>query len=207
MIIPLVSFFWNILLQLFLFFKQNRFYPVYIITITIHPISFLNRSGKKIDIQHPVITSEPPSIIQREVNPSPHSPTQRMDSTSSCGAESVKSAGRDRVDSYDKHSRTDSVSSVGNLSADSMGSAGYCCKRHTTPVIDMKPIEFWTANRYTIVTRPCSLYRKSVCVCLCVCVYVCLSVCLPVCVCFQRFLSDNKSLLLINPCSWNFVGR
>nr|KAG5702766.1 hypothetical protein BaRGS_003640 [Batillaria attramentaria] len=91
-------------------------------------------AAKRLDIQHPVITSEPAS--------------QRLDSTSSC-TDSAYGSGRARVDS-DNHSRTDSVSSVGTISADSVSG---CCKRHTTPVIDMKPIEFWTANRESVQPR------------------------------------------------------
>ncbi|GFS20881.1 synaptotagmin 17 [Elysia marginata] len=59
----------------------------------------------------------------------------RLDSTSS-NADSIRSY-RERVDS--ENSRTDSVSSASGISVDS--------RRHVTPIIDMKPIEFWTANR------------------------------------------------------------
>ena len=101
-------------------------------------------AAKRLDIRHPVVTTEPASQQQ-----------QRLDSTSSC-AESVKSWGRERVDS-DNHSRTDSVSSAGNLSGDNVsvggGGGGGSCKRHVTPVIDMKPIEFWTANRESVQPR------------------------------------------------------
>lgn len=47
---------------------------------------------------------------------------------------------RERMDS--DNSRTDSVSSASGISTDS--------KRHVTPIIDMKPIEFWTANRWVL---------------------------------------------------------
>ncbi|XP_012937687.1 synaptotagmin-17 [Aplysia californica] len=43
------------------------------------------------------------------------------------------------------NSRTDSVSSASGISTDS--------RRHVTPVIDMKPIEFWTANRESVQPR------------------------------------------------------
>ncbi|KAK0040472.1 synaptotagmin-17 [Biomphalaria pfeifferi] len=66
---------------------------------------------------------------------------QRLDSTSS-NAESVRSY-RERMDS--DNSRTDSVSSASGLSSDS--------KRHVTPIIDMKPIEFWTANKESVQPR------------------------------------------------------
>ncbi|GFN87203.1 synaptotagmin 17, partial [Plakobranchus ocellatus] len=65
----------------------------------------------------------------------------RLDSTSS-NTESVRSY-RERVDS--DNSRTDSVSSASGISVDS--------KRHVTPIIDMKPIEFWTANRESVQPR------------------------------------------------------
>lgn len=103
---------------------------------------------RRLDIQHPIITNEPPPAAQHQQQ------QQRLDSSSSY-ADSVRSY-RERVDS-DNHSRTDSVSSVGNVSADSVsgtiGGGGGCCKRHTTPVIDMKPIEFWTANRENVQPR------------------------------------------------------
>ncbi|XP_041362689.1 synaptotagmin-17-like [Gigantopelta aegis] len=60
----------------------------------------------------------------------------RIDSSSSA-TDGVKGS-RERHDS--EHSRTDSVSSQSNVSGDSK-------YYKTTPVIDMKPIEFWTANR------------------------------------------------------------
>ncbi|RUS74398.1 hypothetical protein EGW08_017833, partial [Elysia chlorotica] len=65
----------------------------------------------------------------------------RLDSTSST-AESVRSY-RERVDS--ENSRTDSVSSASGISVDS--------RRHVTPIIDMKPIEFWTANKESVQPR------------------------------------------------------
>ncbi|XP_070186319.1 synaptotagmin-17-like [Littorina saxatilis] len=107
------------------------------------------KQGKRLDIQHPVVTAEPTSTTTGTPT-TPH-PQQRLDSSSSC-ADSIKSGGggRERTDS-DNQSRTDSVSSVGNISADSMH--GSCCKRHMTPVIDMKPIEFWAANRESVQPR------------------------------------------------------
>ncbi|ESO87480.1 synaptotagmin 17 [Lottia gigantea] len=60
-----------------------------------------------------------------------------LDSTSS-NAESLRSF-RERHDS--ENSRTDSVSSTGTPDYK---------RYHTTPIIDMKPIEFWTANRENV---------------------------------------------------------
>lgn len=68
----------------------------------------------------------------------------RLDSTSSC-AESHKSF-RERIES-DSTSRTDSVSSASQISCDYK-------KGTTTPIIDMKPIEFWTANKENVQPRP-----------------------------------------------------
>lgn len=97
-------------------------------------------AAKRLDIQHTVITNEPVQCLE----------------SSSSYTDSVRSY-RDRMDS-DNHSRTDSVSSVGNISADSgiftsSAGVGGGCKRHVTPVIDMKPIEFWTANKEGVQPR------------------------------------------------------
>ncbi|KAL8609733.1 hypothetical protein ACOMHN_042772 [Nucella lapillus] len=106
------------------------------------------KHAHRLDIQHPVITAEPSPQQQQHQQP------QRLDSTGSY-TDSIKSGGRERIDS-DNHSRTDSVSSVGNISADSgiaSCGGGGGGKRHVTPVIDMKPIEFWTANRESVQPR------------------------------------------------------
>ena len=50
-----------------------------------------------------------------------------------------------------------------------------------------------------IFTRPYILYEESIRLSLCIC--------LSVCVCFQRFLSDDRSPLLMNLWSRNLVGR
>lgn len=65
----------------------------------------------------------------------------RLDSTSSA-AESTRSF-RERMESDNASSRTDSVSSASQLS-------GEYRRGTTTPVIDMKPIEFWAANRESV---------------------------------------------------------
>ncbi|KAL8607333.1 hypothetical protein ACOMHN_039483 [Nucella lapillus] len=96
-------------------------------------------AAQRLDIQHPILS--PPTTT-------PH-PTPRMNSTGST-SDSVKSGKEKSDDGY--YTRTDSVSSVGTLhSVDSGGPP--CCKRHATPVIDMKPIEFWTANRESVQPR------------------------------------------------------
>ncbi|XP_033751182.1 synaptotagmin-17-like [Pecten maximus] len=68
----------------------------------------------------------------------------RLDSTSS-NAESYKSF-RDRVESDSATSRTDSVSSASQISGDFR-------KGMNTPIIDMKPIEFWAANKESVQPR------------------------------------------------------
>ncbi|BFZ18099.1 hypothetical protein BsWGS_21138 [Bradybaena similaris] len=65
----------------------------------------------------------------------------RPDSPSST-ADSIKSY-RERMDS--EMCRADSVSSASGGSTDS--------RRHLTPVIDMRTVEFWTANRETVQPR------------------------------------------------------
>ena len=70
--------------------------------------------------------------------------SQRLDSTSSA-AESHSSSSRsfrERIES-DISSRTDSVSSCSQISGDYR-------RGTTTPIIDMKPIEFWAANKESV---------------------------------------------------------
>ncbi|XP_014785596.1 synaptotagmin-17 [Octopus bimaculoides] len=81
-------------------------------------------------------------ISKSDIQHSVHNP--RLDSTSS-HSESISS--RDRVDSIDSRARTDSTSSTGTLMNDYR-------RAGKTPIIDMKPIEFWAANRESIQPRP-----------------------------------------------------
>ena len=68
----------------------------------------------------------------------------RLDSTSTAESSTPRSA-RERTES-DSMSRTDSVSSASQFSFDYR-------KSTSTPVIDMKPIEFWAANKEAIQPR------------------------------------------------------
>lgn len=69
--------------------------------------------------------------------------SSRLDSTSS-HSDSVSS--RERIDSSETHSRTDSTSSTGTALNEFRRSG-------VTPIIDMKPIEFWAANRESVQPR------------------------------------------------------
>lgn len=82
-------------------------------------------------------------LTKSDIHHSFRSNISRLDSTSS-GCESVKTF-RDRKESDSTASRTDSVSSSSQLSCD--------LRSTKTPVIDMKPIEFWTANRENVQPR------------------------------------------------------
>ncbi|XP_064618215.1 synaptotagmin-17-like [Liolophura sinensis] len=87
-----------------------------------------------------------PTIKKIDIRHSFREPSERLDSTSS-NTDSVPSY-RERIDS-DNMSRTDStsISSASNLNVDSKRGSG------TTPIIDMKPIEFWTATKENIQPR------------------------------------------------------
>lgn len=90
---------------------------------------------------------EPTATIKKiDIRHSFREPSERLDSTSS-NTDSVPSY-RERIDS-DNMSRTDStsISSASNLNVDSKRGSG------TTPIIDMKPIEFWAATKENIQPR------------------------------------------------------
>ena len=89
------------------------------------------------------LANKPKPQAKPEIQHSFRESLSRLDSTSS-NPESVRSF-RERHDS--DNSRTDSTSSSSNISGD---------YKHykSTPVIDMKPIEFWTANRESVQPKP-----------------------------------------------------
>lgn len=91
---------------------------------TIHPAKKITKS----DIQHSFRDS-----------------VTRLDSTSSTNESSTPKSVRERTES-DSVSRTDSVSSTTSASQFSFDYR----KPTTTPIIDMKPIEFWAANKEAI---------------------------------------------------------
>lgn len=84
-------------------------------------------------------------ITKSDIQHSFRESSSRLNSTSSY-AESHRSI-RERTESESTASRTDSVSSASQISGDYR-------KGTTTPIIDMKPIEFWTANRENVQPRP-----------------------------------------------------
>ncbi|KAK3583038.1 hypothetical protein CHS0354_005684 [Potamilus streckersoni] len=83
-------------------------------------------------------------ITKSDIQHSFRESVSRLDSTSTTN-ESPRSF-RERTESDNTSSRTDSVSSASQLSFEYK-------KSNTTPVIDMKPIEFWTANKEAIQPR------------------------------------------------------
>ena len=123
------------------------------------------RKEKKLtkdDIQHPVLLHQPvkklDSLASSKGSSGGSNPSSRLGSSSGYYSTAQNSPvfpkvfiPREKKDSesstFSPLSRKDSSSSV----PDSPASFGKKC---VTPVIDMKPIEFWTANRETVQPRP-----------------------------------------------------
>ncbi|XP_046353008.1 synaptotagmin-17-like [Haliotis rufescens] len=89
------------------------------------------------------LANKPKPQVKPDIQHTFRESLSRLDSTGS-NADSIRSC-RERHDS--DNSRTDSVSSSSNIS-------GEYKHYKSTPVIDMKPIEFWAANRESVQPKP-----------------------------------------------------